>query len=121
MHTLSIVENILDIALETAEEHDADKIMEIKLEVGKLNWITTDKLKYIFNIISKDTLAENAELNIHETDVEIHCHNCNYNGSADNIDDKIAPMVFCPKCGSHRVNILKGYDLNIENITIEKP
>ena len=121
MHSSAIVQNILNIAIETAEEYDADRITEINVEVGKLNWIKSDKLSYIFNILSKDTLAENAELIINETDVKIKCYNCDYEGPANNVTDDIAPMVFCPECGSHRVNVLEGYDLNIGNITIEKP
>ena len=121
MHSSAVVENILNIALETADEYDANKITEINIEVGKLNWLRRDQLKYVFNILSKGTLAENAELIINETDVKIKCYNCDYFGPADNINDEIAPMVFCPKCGSHRVNVLEGYDLNIEKITIEKP
>lgn len=81
----------------------------------------TDNLKYIFNILSKDTIAENAELIINETDVKVKCYNCDYTGPISMINDEILPIVFCPKCGSHRVNILDGYNLNIGNITIEKP
>ena len=121
MHSSAVVGNILNIALETAADYDATKITEINIEVGKLNWLRSDKLKYIFSVLSKDTLAENAELIINETDVEIKCYNCDYSGPVNNIHDEIAPMVFCPKCGSHRVNVLKGYDLNIGNITIERP
>lgn len=121
MHSSAVVENILNIALESAEEYGASQITEINIQVGKLNWLTPDKLRYIFSVLSEDTLAENAELIIHETDVEIKCFNCDYNGSVNDINDEIAPMVFCPECGSHRVNILKGYDLNIGKITIEIP
>ena len=51
MHSSAIVQNILNIAIETAEEYDADRITEINVEVGKLNWIKSDKLNYIFNIL----------------------------------------------------------------------
>ncbi len=121
MHSSAIIQNILNIAIETAEEYDASKITEINVEIGKLNWVKTDKLRYIFNLLSKDTLAENAELIINETEVKVKCYNCDYNGSISIIHDEMLPMVLCPKCGSHRVNILEGYDLNIGNITIEKP
>ena len=120
MHSSKVVQSILNIALETAEEYDANKITEINIEIGKLSCLTSNKLKYIFNIISKDTLAENAELNIKETEAKIKCYNCDYEGSIDTIDREFLPIVLCPKCGSHRVNVLKGYDLNVENITIEK-
>ncbi|AMK15664.1 hydrogenase maturation nickel metallochaperone HypA [Methanobrevibacter olleyae] len=120
MHSSTVVQSILNVALETAEEYDANKVTEINVEIGKLNWITTDKLKYIFSVLSKDTLAENAELIVNEADAKIKCYNCNYIGLIDNINKEIIPMVLCPKCGSHRVNVLKGYDLNIGNITIEK-
>lgn len=121
MHSSAIVQNILNIAIETAEEYDANKITEINVEVGKLNWMKSDKLRYVFDILAKDTLAENAELIINETDVKVKCYNCDYTGPISIIHEEILPMVLCPKCGSHRANVLEGYDLNIGNITIEKP
>ena len=121
MYSSTVVQSILNIALETAEEYDANRITEINIEVGKLNFITSDKIKYIFDVLSKDTIAEKAELVINETDVKIKCYKCDYTGSIDKIDNDIAPMVLCPKCGSHRVNVLSGHGLNIGNITIEKP
>ena len=87
MHSSAIIQNILNIAIETAEEYDASKITEINVEIGKLNWVKTDKLRYIFNLLSKDTLAENAELIINETEVKVKCYNCDYNGSISIIHD----------------------------------
>ena len=120
MYSSTVVQSILNIALETAEEYDAYRITEINVEIGKLTRITSNKIKYLFNIISKDTLAENAELKIKETEAKIKCFDCDYSGSIDSSDEELLPIVLCPKCGSHRVNVLKGYDLNVGNITIEK-
>ena len=55
MHSSAIVQNILNIAIETAEEYDANKITEINVEVGKLNWMKSDKLS-----LMKQMLKSNA-------------------------------------------------------------
>ena len=121
MHSSAVVQSILNIALETAEDYDANSITEINIEVGKLNLMTTDKIKYIFDVLSKNTIAENADLIINETEVKIKSNDCSYIGSIDKANNKMSPMALCPNCGSPRVNVLSGYDLKIGNITIEKP
>ena len=120
MHKATIVQNILNLSLETAEEYNAQKITEINVEIGKLNQITGDQLNFIFNILSKGTIAENANLYINETDASIKCYNCDFNGQIDKIDKEMIPMVLCPECGSHRVNVLDGNDIILGNITIEQ-
>ena len=114
------VQNILNIALETAEEYDAKQINEINVELGKLNTISNEQFEYIFSILSKDTLAESANLVITETEAKIKCYNCDYVGSINSVDRVMLPMVLCPECGSHKINVLKGFDLKIGDITIEK-
>ena len=120
MHSSIVVQSILNVALETAEEYEAKGITEINVEIGQLTWITADQIRYIFEVLSKGTIAENAELIIKETESEIKCYNCDYQGPADTEDEEISFIVLCPKCGSHRINALKGYEMNVGNITIEK-
>ena len=58
---------------------------------------------------------------VEDVDVEIKCYNCDYEGIGDVDDsDHYLPMILCPKCESHRVNVLNGKDVTIKNISIEK-
>lgn len=121
MHEFSMAQGILNAVLETAEANDANKVTDIVIEIGRLAMLNPEQLKFMLDVLVEDTLAENAKIIIEDIDVEIKCYNCDYEGIA-NVDDSdhYAPMILCPKCESHRVNVLNGKDVTVRNISIEK-
>ena len=111
MHELSMAQGILNAVLETAEANDAIKVTDMVVEIGKLAMLNPEQLKFMLGVLCKDTIAENADIIIEDIDVEIKCHNCDFEG---------IPMILCPKCESHRVEVLNGRDVTVKNISIEK-
>ena len=121
MHEFSMAQGILNAVLETAEENDANKVTDIVIQIGKLAMLNPEQLTFMLNVLIEDTIAENANIVIEDVDVEIKCYNCDYEGIGDVDDsDHYLPMILCPKCESHRVNVLNGKDVTIKNISIEK-
>ena len=121
MHELSMAQGILNAVLETAEANDAIKVTDMVIEIGKLAMLNPEQLKFMLGVLCKDTIAENAEIVIEDIDVEIKCYNCDFEGIADIDDsDHYAPMILCPKCESHRVEVLNGRDVTVNNISIER-
>ena len=121
MHELSMAQGILNAVLETAEANDAIKVTDMVIEIGKLAMLNPEQLKFMLGVLCKDTIAENAEILIEDIDVEIKCYNCDFEGIADIDDsDHYAPMILCPKCESHRVEVLNGRDVTVKNISIER-
>ncbi|WP_297981713.1 hydrogenase maturation nickel metallochaperone HypA [uncultured Methanobrevibacter sp.] len=121
MHELAMAQGILNAVLETAEANDAIEVTEIVMEIGRLAMLNPEQLKFMLGVLCEDTIAKNAELIIENIDVEIDCHNCGFKGVA-NVDDSdhYAPMILCPECESHRVEIKNGKDVTVRNISIEK-
>ena len=121
MHELSMAQGILNAVLDTAEANDAIVVTDMIIEIGKLAMLNPEQLKFMFCVLCKDTIAENANIIIEDIDVEIKCHNCGFEGIADVDDsDHYAPMILCPKCESHRVEVLNGRDIKEKNISIER-
>ena len=121
MHELSMAQGVLNAVLETAEANDAIKVTDMVIEIGKLAMLNPEQLKFMLGVLCKDTIAENAEIVIEDIDVEIKCYNCDFEGIADIDDsDHYAPMILCPKCESHRVEVLNGRDVTVKNISIER-
>ncbi len=121
MHEFSMAQGILNAVLETAEENNATKVTDIVIQIGKLAILNPEQLTFMLNVLIEDTIAENANIVIEDVDVEIKCYNCDYEGIGDVDDsDHYLPMILCPKCESHRVNVLNGKDVTIKNISIEK-
>ncbi|MCQ2738115.1 MAG: hydrogenase maturation nickel metallochaperone HypA [archaeon] len=121
MHEFSMAQGILNAVLETAEANDADKVTDIVIEIGRLAMLNPEQLKFMLDILVEDTIAAEANIVLEDIDVEIKCYNCDYEGIGDVDDsDHYAPMILCPKCESHRVNVLNGKDVTVKTISIEK-
>jgi len=68
MHNLHLADQILKTALGIAEKNNLKKIFFIKIELGDFiehgERITPENLKFNFNLVSKNSLADSAQLKI---------------------------------------------------------
>jgi Zn finger protein HypA/HybF involved in hydrogenase expression len=68
MHDMHLAEQILKIVLEHAEKNNFKNIKKIELELGSIlehgEYIVPENLIFNFKLLSKNTSAQNAELNI---------------------------------------------------------
>ena len=64
MHELAITQSILDISRKAAEEHGARRIKSVRIMLGQYSGVVPQCIQYYFDVISKDTVAEGAVLDI---------------------------------------------------------
>jgi hydrogenase nickel incorporation protein HypA/HybF len=68
MHDLHLAQQILKTVLEYADKNGFKKIKKIELELGSIlehgEYILPENLIFNFNLLSKNTIAESAELKI---------------------------------------------------------
>ncbi len=69
---LMILENVLRMA----EENGARAVKKIRVEVGELLMVNPDQLEFCFRAISKNTPAENADLEIETLKAKSLCQSC---------------------------------------------
>ena len=113
MHEMGIAQNILDIAVTTAQNEGATKITSINLVVGELRGIEPMQLTFCFDIVARDTMASGACLNIETVPVSGYCPACK-------IDFKIEDYTYvCPQCGNIKIEIRGGTELRLKDIEIE--
>lgn len=121
MHELSMAEAIVETVLDVAEKNEAEKIVEVTIEVGKLTMLNPEQLKFLLDVITEDTLLEKASIIIEEVPVEIECQTCEYTGLANTDDsDHYLAIVLCPECGERNPEIVTGRECNVKTIKIEK-
>ncbi len=113
MHELAVTQSILDIALDHAHKADATKISKIYLVIGDLSSIVDDSVQFYWEIIAKDTIAEEAELVFRRVAASFECLECQTIYQLD------GQALFCPSCGSSKIKILSGEEFYIEAIDIE--
>jgi len=104
---------MLDIVLQQADLHDVKRISAINLKVGAWTSIVPDCVQFYFEALSKDTIAEGAELKIEKIPLTGRCEDC---GEIFEIEEL---LFACPHCSSKRVNIETGRELFIDSIEVE--
>ena len=110
MHELTVVSNIFNIIMETAEKNNLSKISKVSLKVGRQRHLAPDLMKFAFDSVAENTIAAGAFLNIKRVDIQMKCRNC---GLDFIVDDN---TYLCVSCGSAGLETLAGKDLLIESI-----
>lgn len=113
MHELSVTENILEIALRHARDANAKQISQIYLVIGQLASIVDDSVQFYWEIISKETIAEQSRLHFRRIPAEFECQSCSQRFNLDGDD------LTCPHCGSIEIKITAGDEFYIDAIDIE--
>ncbi|MEX3010550.1 hydrogenase maturation nickel metallochaperone HypA [Hoeflea sp. TYP-13] len=112
MHEMAICENILGILKEQARSQNYDRVTRICLEVGPLSGVEIEALKFGFDVVTRNSLAEGAVLEIKETDAVAWCMPC---GRDVPIGARYDP---CPHCGSHQLQVTCGEELRIKELEV---
>ena len=102
MHEMGIVQSIMQILDQQASLHNVRKIVRVRLEFGALTAVLPEAIRFAFEVLSKDTVAENAELDIAIIPIKVYCMDC----SKDHELDNYQPL--CPSCNSAAVQIIQG-------------
>jgi hydrogenase nickel incorporation protein HypA/HybF len=113
MHEMAIAQGVLDIALDNAAQHDAKKIIRIKLLVGEMTQVEPDSLRFCFEALAEGTLAAGAELEIAAVPLVGRCRDCGTEFGIERF------RFFCPACSSAGVEILTGRELKVEHLEVE--
>jgi hydrogenase nickel incorporation protein HypA/HybF len=116
---MSIVESVKD----SLKGYKVKEVKEIEIEMGELHYVTPEQMQTVFEMASKDTIAEGARLKVTLKKGKIRCLRCGYLGEVDvhleheHEHTHMAPH--CPKCNDTAVEILEGNDIVIKNIKAE--
>jgi hydrogenase nickel incorporation protein HypA/HybF len=111
MHEVSLMMSIMDTALQTAEREQAKRIIKISLQIGVKSGVVVDSLEFAFEMVSKNTIAEQATLEIETVPFRGECLVCGHRFESKQ-------FLVCDKCGNF-AKVLSGQELNIKLIEVE--
>jgi len=114
MHELPVTESILEIALKHAQKAGARRITALHLVIGQMASIVDDSVQFYWDFVSKDTLAEGAQLTFRRIPTEFQCQDCQMRYAPD------GDVLACPQCGSTRIKIVTGEEFFLEAIDVEE-
>ena len=110
MHELSVTQGLLEIVLDEASKHSISKVRLVKLRIGELSGIEPSSLTFCFELLTKDTLAEGADLEIEVVPIKRKCPNCLKVFETDHFS------FVCPACSSVNTELITGRELYVEHI-----
>ncbi len=112
MHEMSICESILGLLRDQAQAQSFSKVKRVCLEIGPLSGVEIEALKFGFDVVMRDTLADGARLEIIETPGTAWCMPCGQNVAIEQRFDA------CPLCGSHQLQVTGGEELRIKELEV---
>jgi hydrogenase nickel incorporation protein HypA/HybF len=123
MHELSMTTQIVESVLEEAKKHDAKKVTEVHLTIGKMTFLGIEQVRFSYKILTEDTIMKDSKLIIEQQDGVIECPTCGFKGAVPFEDDPAyhvpIPTLRCPKCGES-AKIVEGKECTIKSLRILK-
>lgn len=113
MHEMSLAEGVLQLVEDTARREGAKRVKLVVLEIGRLSSVQPEALTFCFDVVTRNSVAEGAALEIVDVPGAGWCMQC----------AATVPMAelygSCPTCCSHQVQPTGGTEMRVREIEIE--
>jgi hydrogenase nickel incorporation protein HypA/HybF len=107
MHEVGIMQEALRMALETAQSSKASRIHEVRLRVGAMSGVVPDALRFAFDVLCRETIAEGARLEIEAVPATCWCAAC----AAEFVCEDYVNA--CPTCSELSGELRRGRELEL--------
>ena len=107
MHEVSIMAEAVRMAAETAQAAGAEHVTGVRLRVGSLSGAVPEAMRFAWDVVSRDTIAEGAWLEIETVPAACWCATCK---------TEFACVDFlgeCPSCHNVSGELRRGRELDI--------
>lgn len=112
MHEMSLCESLVQVIEEQAKEKEFGQVKTVYVEVGKFAGVEIDALKFCFDIVCRNTVADSASLEVIELPGKGWCFDCQ---QEINLEDRLDP---CPYCNGFSLQSKGGDELRIKELEV---
>ncbi len=113
MHEMSLAENILQLIEDTARKQQFTQVLTVWLEIGQLACVEKESLRFYFDVVTQDSIAQQAKLKIIEITGQALCSQCNQNIAITAYHEA------CPHCGGHALQVIQGDGMQITELEVK--
>jgi hydrogenase nickel incorporation protein HypA/HybF len=114
MHELHTTQSILETALRYAKEAGATRVTDLHLTNGVLSSYTDESVRLYWQMISRGTICDGAELHFQSIPALFICQACGDSFSPQYSDE------CCPVCRSLSIHLIRGNEFHLDSIEIER-
>ncbi len=105
MHELSLIQELLQMIMESARIHNIRRVHHVRLVVGEWYGALPCALRFAFEALTRHTICCGAVLEIASLPIRYKCRECE--GEFEFMDN-------CPICASRDIYISQGRELYID-------
>ena len=113
MHEVSIMEEAVKLAVETARSSGAQRVSGLRLRVGTLSGAAPEAMRFAFDVICRETIAAGARLDIEAIPAACWCEAC---GAEFECADLVNE---CPRCHQLSNELRRGRELELAAVELE--
>lgn len=113
MHEMSLAESVLQLIEDSARTNGFTRVKTVWLEIGALAGVEVEAMRFCFDVVAKDTVADGTRLEIIETEGQGWCVAC---GKTVPIAQRYDP---CPECGGYQIRPNGGLELKVRELEVE--
>jgi len=113
MHELALAESVLQMIDDAAQANGFHRVRKIVLEIGQLAAVDPAAMRFCFDAVVRETVADGAVLEIEEIPGVGWCADC---AAVVPMDDFVAA---CPQCGRFAVQSRSGRELRLKTLEVE--
>ncbi len=120
MHEMSIAQSLLRIVEQTMRQNQVSQLRRVKLIAGRMNALVPHALQTAFDLLTRETPLQGAELLIESTPVALQCSACSRTFTPEGEEPTLLFLARCPHCcaeSGHRLT--SGRELYLEYIEAE--
>ncbi|WP_294040983.1 hydrogenase maturation nickel metallochaperone HypA [Thiolapillus sp.] len=113
MHEISLCEGVLQVLQTESARQGFRRVKQVWLEIGELSSVEPEAMRFSFDVVMRDTLADSARLNIIRVPGAAWCMQCAKNVTVKQRFDE------CPECGSYQLQVTGGEEVKIKELGVE--
>ncbi len=112
MHEVGIMQEAVRMAIETATEKKAGRVRGVRLRVGSMSGAVPDALRFAFDMVCRDTMAEGATLDIETVPAACWCAACQAEFTCEDF------LPECPRRGAISSELRRGRELELASVEV---
>lgn len=113
MHEMSLAEGVLQVIEDAARSQGFGRVKTVWLELGQLSSVEAEAMRFCFDVVTRGSLADGAQLEIVTVPGTGWCMKC--------CESVVLPARYeaCPKCGSYQVQATGGTEMRVKELEVE--
>lgn len=113
MHEVSIMTEALRMAMDAAKSAGATRVVKLRLRIGTLSGVVPESMRFAFDVVCNDTMAQGATLEIETVRAACWCATCQAEFECENFFNE------CPRCHDVSGELRRGRELEIADVEME--